>query len=78
MYQNCVVRVDAFDNNMQKAAYYGQIEEIWELSYPGFKVPIFLCRWVKERLGVTKDEYGFTTIDIEQVGYREEPFVLAS
>jgi hypothetical protein len=21
--------------------YYGQIEEIWELSYLGFKVPIF-------------------------------------
>ena len=24
-----------------------------------------------------KDKYGFTTIDLEQVGYREEPFVVA-
>jgi hypothetical protein len=25
-----------------------------------------------------KDKYGFTTIDLEQVGYREEPFVVTS
>ena len=25
-----------------------------------------------------KEKYGFTTIDLEQVGYREEPFVIAS
>ena len=42
MYQNIDVRVDAFDSKMQKATYYGQIEEIWELLYAGFKVPIFL------------------------------------
>ena len=48
MYQNCVVRIDAFDNNMQKAAYYGQIEEIWELSYLGFKVPVFGVDGIRE------------------------------
>jgi hypothetical protein len=62
---------------MQKAAYYGQIEEIWELTYPGFMVPIFRCRWVQGTKGVMKDKYGFTTIDIEQVGYKQEPFLLA-
>jgi len=41
VYQNCVVRVDAFNNNMQKTTYYGQIEEIWELLYPGFKMPLY-------------------------------------
>ena len=76
-YQNSGVRIDAFDNNMQKAAYYGQIEEIWELTYPGFKVLIFRCRWVRGTKGVMKDKYGFTTVDLEQVGYKEEPFVLA-
>ena len=25
-----------------------------------------------------RDKYGFTTVDLEQVGYREEPFVVAS
>ena len=47
VYQNSAVRVDAFDSKMQKIAYYGQIEEIWELLYAGFKVPVFRCRWVQ-------------------------------
>jgi hypothetical protein len=25
-----------------------------------------------------KDKYGFTTVDFEQVGYKDEPFVLAA
>ena len=62
---------------MHKISYYGQIEEIWELTYPDFKVPIFKCRWVRGRKGVTKDMYEFTTVDLKQVGYKEEPFVLA-
>ena len=37
----------------------------------------FRCRWVQGSQGVMKDKYGFTTIDLEQVGYREEPFVVA-
>jgi hypothetical protein len=78
MYQNNVVRVDAFDSKMQKTAYYGQIEEIWELLYLGFKVPIFRCRWVQGSQGVMKDRYGFTTVDLQQVGYRDEPFVVTS
>jgi len=76
-YQNCGVRIDAFDNNMQKSAYYGQVEEIWELTYLDFKVPVFRCRWVQGAKGVITDKYGFTTVDLEQVGYKEEPFVLA-
>ena len=62
---------------MQKLAYYGQVEEIWELTYPDFKVPVFRCRWVQGAKGVITDKYGFTTVDLEQVGYKEEPFVLA-
>jgi hypothetical protein len=47
VYQNSGVRVVALDNtDVQKDAYYGQIEEIWELTYPGvkepFKVTVFL------------------------------------
>jgi len=33
IYQNSGVHIDAYDNNMQKAPYYHQIEEIWELNY---------------------------------------------
>jgi len=43
IFQNSGVRIDAYDNNMQKAPYYGQIEEIWELNYLGFKVALFKC-----------------------------------
>ena len=76
-YQNSSVRIEALDNNLHKTSYYGQIEEIWELTYPDFKVPIFKCRWVQGRKGATKDMYGFTTVDLKQVGYKKEPFVLA-
>ena len=62
VYHNSAIRVDAFDSKMQKTAYYSQIEEIWELSYPGFKVPVFWCRWVQGRQGVMKDRYGFTRL----------------
>ena len=47
VYQNYANCVDAFDRKMQKTVYYVQIEEIWELSYLGFKVPVFQCRWVQ-------------------------------
>jgi len=43
IYQNSGVRIDTYDNNMQKAPYYGQIEEIWELNYLEFKVALFKC-----------------------------------
>ena len=43
IYQNRGVHIDAYDNNMQKTPYYGQIEEIWELNYLEFKVALFKC-----------------------------------
>ena len=33
IYQNSGVCIDAYDNNMQKTPYYGQIVEIWEIKY---------------------------------------------
>ena len=49
--KNSGVRIDAYDNNMQK--------EIWELNYLGFKVALFKCRWVQGSQGVTRDKNGF-------------------
>ncbi|XP_039776218.1 uncharacterized protein LOC120643811, partial [Panicum virgatum] len=76
--KNSGVRMDATDNNGKKDTYYGYIEEIWELDYgPNFKVPLFRCQWVKlSGGGVTKDEYGMTIVDLNNLGYRDEPFVL--
>jgi hypothetical protein len=41
MYQNNGVHVDAIDSDMATGMHYGQIEEIWELNYVGFKVALF-------------------------------------
>ena len=78
---NSVVRVDATDPNGNKQIYYSQIHDIWELDYAtNFKVPLFWCKWVKMTGGeVTVDkEYGMTTVDLNNVGYKDEPFVLAA
>ena len=79
--QNSGVRVDATDPNGNKQTYYGQIHDIWELDYAtNFKVPLFWSKWVKmTEGGVTVDkEYGMTTVELNNVGYKDEPFILAT
>jgi hypothetical protein len=74
MYQNSGVRVDAYDvNGEDKTTYYGQIQEIWELDFHGFKIALFSCNWV----GVQKDKYGFISVDLSRYGYKMDLFVLA-
>ncbi|KAK1631840.1 hypothetical protein QYE76_006155 [Lolium multiflorum] len=78
--QNSGVRFDAATENGQKVTYYGYIEEIWELDYgPSFKVPLFRCKWFKLTGGGVKvdQQYGMTMVDFNNLGYLEEPFVLA-
>jgi hypothetical protein len=56
------------------------MEEIWELDYgSSFKVPLFWCKWVKMTGGGVKvdEQYGMTTVDFNNLGYINEPFVLA-
>ncbi|KAK1561427.1 hypothetical protein QYE76_018874, partial [Lolium multiflorum] len=78
--QNSGVRFDAADDNGKKVTYYGYIEEIWELEYgPNFKVPLFRCKWFNLKDGVQVDpQYEMTTVDLKNLGYDTEPFVLAS
>jgi hypothetical protein len=63
----------------KKETYYGYIEEIWELDYgPILKIPLFRCQWVKlTGGGVTKDQYRMTIVDLNNIGYRDEPVILA-
>ncbi|XP_044421992.1 uncharacterized protein, partial [Triticum aestivum] len=78
--QNSGVRFDA-TTKTGKETYYGYIEEIWELDYGrGLKVPLFRCKWVNmTRGGVTEDpQYGMTTVDLNNLAYADEPFVLAN
>ena len=67
-----------------KQRYYGRIEEIWELSYAGEKVPMFRVRWAKN---IVKEDRYFTTMVIPEaksktaganVTAKNEPWVLAS
>jgi hypothetical protein len=42
------------------------------------QIPIFKCQWVKHPQGVEIDDYGFTIIDLTNVGHKDEPWVLAA
>ncbi|XP_060965366.1 uncharacterized protein LOC133034322 [Cannabis sativa] len=46
--------------------YYGVIEEIWELNYFAFRIPLFKCSWVDNNVGVKTDELGFTLVDLKR------------
>nr|KYP62103.1 hypothetical protein KK1_016627 [Cajanus cajan] len=50
-------------------SYYGVIEEIWEINYTKFKVPIFKCKWVDINTGVRTDEMGFTMVNFSKVSH---------
>ena len=78
--QNSGVRFDATNSSGQKDIFYGYIEHIWELDYgPSFKVPLFWCKWFNLKGGVQIDpQYGMTTVDLKNLAYDTEPFVLAS
>nr|ABA99172.2 transposon protein, putative, CACTA, En/Spm sub-class [Oryza sativa Japonica Group] len=54
----------------------GRVEQILELDYLKFKVPLFRCRWV-DLLNVKVDNEGFTTVNLANNAYKDEPFVLA-
>jgi hypothetical protein len=77
--QNSGVHMDATDNNGKRETYYGYIEKICELDYePILKIPLFRCQWVKlTGGGVTNDQYRMTIVVLNNLGYRDEPFILA-
>ncbi|XP_019166811.1 PREDICTED: uncharacterized protein LOC109162589 [Ipomoea nil] len=86
--QNSGVTVEALSRDHSSARdtepvdvampYYGVIEDIWCLDYIMFRIPLFWCSWVDNRRGVRIDELGFTLVDFDQLGYQDEPFILAS
>jgi hypothetical protein len=77
-YQNSGVCVDAYEATGQdKNMYYDQIQEIWELNFHGFKIPLFCCNWVDATRGVVQDKYEFISVDVNHQGYKSDPFVLA-
>ncbi|KAK1692077.1 hypothetical protein QYE76_008774 [Lolium multiflorum] len=81
VYQNSGVTMGSWTGDV-KTRYYGRIEEIWELSYAGEKVPMFRIRWSKS---VTKEDRYFTTMFLPEANKskstnataQNEPWVLA-
>ena len=71
--QNSGVRIDATDSSGQTNSCFGYIEEIWELDYGPLMIPLFRCQWVKlTGKCVDIDEYGMTTVDLKELGYRDD------
>lgn len=54
------------------------IEDIWELDYSDFKIPLFRCKWIDNERGVQKDKYGYTLVNFKRLGYQADPFILSS
>ena len=78
--QNSGVRFDATTERGNDTCY-GYIVDIWELDYEhDFKVPLFKCKWVNLLGGGVQvdPQYGMTTMDLNNLGYTDEPFVLAN
>ena len=52
---------------------------MWTWLWTSFKIPLFQCKWVNLAGGVEMDRrYGMTTVDLNNLGYHTEPFVLAN
>jgi len=43
-----------------------------------FRVPVFWCMWDDHKNGVRNDEPSFLKVDLNRVGHKDEPFILAS
>jgi hypothetical protein len=78
--QNSGVHIEALDKRIgQSTIYYGFIDDIWKVHYgSNIHVPIFRCRWVKHPRGVEVDGYGLMIVDLNNVGYKDNPWILAS
>ena len=47
-------------------------------DYEKFQIPIFGCKWVENNSGIQMDKSGFLKVDLNKVGYKDEPFILAT
>ncbi|KAL0559126.1 hypothetical protein IC582_003716 [Cucumis melo] len=47
-------------------SFYGVIQEIWELNYNIFNVPVFKCDWIQNSVGVRSDELGYVLVDLNR------------
>ena len=78
--QNSGVRIAALNERTgQNTTYFGVIDNIWEVHY-GSNIQIlgFRCRWVKHPKGVEVDGCGLMIFDLNNIGCKDDQWVLAS
>ena len=76
--QNSGVSIEALDERTGQNTI-GVIEDIWEVHYSSnIQIPVFRCCWVKHPKGVEVDGYGLTVVDLNNIGYKDDQWVLAS
>ena len=77
--QNSGVCIEALDETPgQNTTYFGVIDDIWKVHYDSYiQIPVFQCHWVKHPNGVEVDSYGLTIVDLNNIGYNDDPWVLA-
>nr|GEV53031.1 hypothetical protein [Tanacetum cinerariifolium] len=68
---------DSSRMTIAKYLYYGVVEDIWELDYTSFVIPLLKCKWVNNTRGVKVDSDGFTCVNLSTNGYLSDPFILA-
>ena len=78
--QNSDVRIETlYERTCQNTTYYSVVDDIWEVHYgSNIQIPIFQCRWIKHPKGVEVDGYGLMMVDLNNVGYKDNTWVLAS
>lgn len=84
VHQNSGVCLEADDRHLsneavkiQKAFYYGVLQEIWLLDYNVEQVALFKCDWVDKK-GVKRDPLGYTSVDLNILNKKTDKFILAS
>nr|GEV61808.1 hypothetical protein [Tanacetum cinerariifolium] len=86
VYQNSGVSVEAIDLHISKevvtirqAFYYRVLQDTWVLDYHFRQVSLFKCDWVNHRAsGVKHDTLGYILVDLNNLGDKVNPFILAS
>lgn len=59
---------------MAYRSYFGIIEEIRQIGYVVFNVPLFKCKWIDSNTCVQTDELGFTRVHT----HIKESFIMTS
>ncbi|XP_068331574.1 uncharacterized protein [Pyrus communis] len=87
--QNCGVFVPAnVPGVIGQVNCYGRVVDMFEVKYygpteagdRGRAMMLFKCEWVNSESprGMKTDQYGFTMVNFNQLGFKDDPFILAS